>query len=97
MSMWNMTLMMRTPMQGDMVASRKEIAADRKEFKVARWVQLKEMEERTAAEVRRAAADERRAAAEEQGAAVEEMRVAAKEEAKRLEQDQRIVFIYWIH
>jgi hypothetical protein len=49
--------------------------------------------ERTAAEVRRAMADERRAAAEEQRAAVEERRVAAKEEAKRLEQEQRIVFM----
>ncbi|GJN23162.1 hypothetical protein PR202_gb10786 [Eleusine coracana subsp. coracana] len=91
----------------NMVASRKELAADRKEFKAAQWVTMKEMEERrTVAEERRsaaqersviderrAAADERRAAVEEQRVAIEERRIAAEEASKRLEQEQKIMFM----
>ncbi|CAL5067719.1 unnamed protein product [Urochloa decumbens] len=64
----------------NMMHTRKELAADRKEFKTTRWLEIKEMEER-------------RAAAEERRAAVEERRVAAEEAAKRLEQEQRIMFM----
>jgi primosomal protein N' len=71
----------------NMLASRKEIVADRKELKGARWVQLKEMEER------RMAAKERRVAIEEQRATIEERRVAVEEAAKMLEQEQRIMLM----
>ncbi|CAL4977461.1 unnamed protein product [Urochloa decumbens] len=64
----------------NMMQTGKELAADRKEFKSTRWLEIKEMEER-------------RAAAEESRAAVEERRVAAEESAKRLEQEQRIMFM----
>ncbi|CAL5039465.1 unnamed protein product [Urochloa decumbens] len=64
----------------NMMKTRKELAADRKEFKTTRWLEIKEMEER-------------RAAAEERRAAVEERRVAAEEAAKRLEQEQRIMIM----
>ncbi|OEL29621.1 hypothetical protein BAE44_0009360, partial [Dichanthelium oligosanthes] len=75
----------------NMMVTRKELAADRKKFNTTRWLEIKEMEERReAAEERRA---ERRAAAEERTTAVEERRVAAEEAAKRLEQEERIMFM----
>ncbi|KAK3164772.1 hypothetical protein QOZ80_1AG0024490 [Eleusine coracana subsp. coracana] len=92
----------------NMIASRKEVAADMKDFKLAKWADLKEMEERrmmaeerrsaaeerrSMAEERRATAEERRATAEEQRAAVEERRIAVQEAVKRLEQEQRIMLM----
>ncbi|CAN6270254.1 unnamed protein product [Urochloa humidicola] len=64
----------------NMMQTRKELAADRKEFKTTRWQEIKEMKER-------------RAAAKERRALVEERRVAAEEATKRLEQEQRIMFM----
>jgi hypothetical protein len=61
--------------------------ADRKELKVARWVQIKEMEEKGTA------VEDRRATAEEQRAAIEERRVAVEEVTKRVGQEQRIMFM----
>lgn len=56
-----------------MNTARKELAAERNEFKITKWMKMKEVEDR------RTMAEERRARVEEQRAAIEERRVAAEE------------------
>ncbi|KAK3120507.1 hypothetical protein QOZ80_9AG0688940 [Eleusine coracana subsp. coracana] len=74
----------------NMVRTRKELAVERNEYRSARWMEMKEVEERrTAAEERRTTAEERRAVAEERRAVAEKQRAVAK----RLEQEQRLMFM----
>ena len=78
----------------NMVAVRKELASERRESRKKELEERRQAEERkVAAEERKAAAEERRAVAEEKLADIEERKVANEEMAKRLEQEQKIMFM----
>ena len=85
----------------NMMEMRKDIAMQRREMKTKEMEERKEAEEKKLAaeeklaeiEARRAAAEERRAAAEERLAEIEERKLASEEMTKRLENEQRIMFM----
>ncbi|KAI5001615.1 hypothetical protein ZWY2020_026265 [Hordeum vulgare] len=78
----------------NMMAVRRELASERREAKNKEIEERRQAEERkVAAEERRAAAEERRAAAEEKLAEIKERKVSNEEMLKRIEQEQKIMFM----